>query len=1358
VAAVLRISNRNTKAILKNLCAGLPALLVGLVLLGGGVSPAAAEDVCIYPQLQILLPGEEPAPHTPTGKTGSPLAQTVGIPFQVRVRACTGDWETHPGVNHVINISSTDDQANLPLDTPLTRGELTTWVTLNSLGDFTITARDLSDGQHFSDTSPLVRVQEPETPATYLDITEVPRDQRAGQPVYLTISARRQDGSLDLTQGGVVNLHQLTSLGQGVVSPGSIQLEDGTWSGNVTFFLADPTETSRGSVILKARHLDDELEGLSNSFHVAPGPYSRLLVIAPGQNWTPWIVGGLNGAPEQQWADDEFHVDVYATDEWWNRVDVSDVVQLETGDASAIIPPATPLFQGHRTFPITLRTPGQWFLAVSDTDQPEIGGMVSDAVPVWYSHLQVLLPGELAAPGTETGKIGAPEPQVAGVPFSVVIRACNRNFEPVPTDRVVVRLGSTDHTAALPAAAPMHNGQLVARVTLNSAGSFTFTAEDIEGPEYYTTTTGPVTVTGSTGVVAGFAIEPIDGPLVAGQPVDVSLTAVDADGFRVHGSSGSVNLAQLVLEEPFSVEPAQITISEGAWSGQVTFFHAELSRDTHPEGHCLLQAASPADAALTGRSNRFQVAPGPLDRLQIVLPGQTLELGGGQVMGAPAAQTAGIPFDTEVLANDAWGNLVASGHVVSIDCEDPGASTPVQAALAAGRVTIPVTLGNVGNWTLTASDLTDPEVPPVTSDPVSVLGSSPEFQILPMEEPVTAGEPVTVTIFTVDPQGQVLRDFNGHALLAAETGPRTVSPTQIQFNEGRWSGPVTFYGAADQTTLSCLDYASPPNMGTSQAFQVLPGQFVGLQILLPGQENDGGRDPGHVGEPTEQEAGEAFSITVQAVDSWWNLVPGIDQEITLDSTDPFSDCPPTALLTDGRLTTPLTFKRAGDHTLTAGVAGGAIRSYTSSGFTVQAGPYARLLALAPGEELLSGSESGKTGLPQDQSISRTFRVRVHATDRWWNTVTGTADLISLACTDPMAVYPENFSLLDGYAEVQVKLSSAGYQLVTLTNLNNTEMPPAHTQMRAIESGFHIEAQVQPAQVVAGEPFTLSVRIVNDAGAVMADVNGSVEVSVINSVTQEPGEGELLNGSFQVLQGVRSISQTYTRSEPVVLVVSSPQTGTPGRTNVLTVVPGAPASLDFHETASWVGGRRTTDVTAKVSDSLGNGVPGMPVFFELAHGGGLLDIVNEVTDEQGLALARYTGADVSGSGLIQVAAAGFTTSMMIMTSLMDPGSSGGTISNYPNPFHPDEGSTTVSYVLSRNSSVTLRLFTLSGTLVLQRRYEPGTVGGSQGINEIEWDGRNGEGDLVASGGYILYVEAQDQGETIHQIRRRIAVVR
>ena len=211
--------------------------------------------------------------------------------------------------------------------------------------------------------------------------------------------------------------------------------------------------------------------------------------------------------------------------------------------------------------------------------------------------------------------------------------------------------------------------------------------------------------------------------------------------------------------------------------------------------------------------------------------------------------------------------------------------------------------------------------------------------------------------------------------------------------------------------------------------------------------------------------------------------------------------------------------------------------------------------------------------------------------------------------------------------------------------------------------------------------------------------------------------------------------------------------------IATVVPGEPASLDFHETATWVGGRKSTDINALVADHLGNGIPDVPVIFNFSGDKGSLEILNHITDADGLAKARYTGDDTPGSAMIQVSSVGFTNSMEIQTSLMDPGSSGGTISNYPNPFHPGEaGGTTITYMLSIDAQVNMRLFTLSGTLVFQRDYAAGDMGGLSGINEVDWDGRNGENEYVASGGYILLVEAQSQGETIHKIRRRIAVVR
>ena len=53
---------------------------------------------------------------------------------------------------------------------------------------------------------------------------------------------------------------------------------------------------------------------------------------------------------------------------------------------------------------------------------------------------------------------------------------------------------------------------------------------------------------------------------------------------------------------------------------------------------------------------------------------------------------------------------------------------------------------------------------------------------------------------------------------------------------------------------------------------------------------------------------------------------------------------------------------------------------------------------------------------------------------------------------------------------------------------------------------------------------------------------------------------------------------------------------------------------------------------------------------------------------------------------------------------------------------------------------------------------GLPGGLAGLNEVSWDGLNGKGEVVASGGYIALIEAEGTGETMHVIRRKIAVVR
>ena len=95
-----------------------------------------------------------------------------------------------------------------------------------------------------------------------------------------------------------------------------------------------------------------------------------------------------------------------------------------------------------------------------------------------FARLQVLLPGETAAPGTSSGKTGTPNPQTAGIPFHVTVNACDASWTLVPSVTHTIRILSSDASASLPASAQLVGGTGDFLVILNAGGNFTIYAHD----------------------------------------------------------------------------------------------------------------------------------------------------------------------------------------------------------------------------------------------------------------------------------------------------------------------------------------------------------------------------------------------------------------------------------------------------------------------------------------------------------------------------------------------------------------------------------------------------------------------------------------------------------------------------------------------------------------------------------------------------------------------------------------------------------------------------------------------------------------------------------------------------------------
>ena len=972
-----------------------------------------------------------------------------------------------------------------------------------------------------------------------------------------------------------------------------------------------------------------------------------------------------------------------------------------------------------------------------------------------FTRLQVLLPGESAAPGTSSGKTGSPAAQTAGIPFTVTVRACDASWALVPSVTHSIQILSSDASASLPAAAQLVGGTGSYLVILNAGGNFTISAHDQSD---ITIPDGPSSLVRSI-VLQSLEFSTIPRDQNAGAAFATSITARDPNGDVVTGFSGSVQLKELTSFGDGRISPASVSLTAGQWSGSVTVYRADESDLS--QGNAFVGAEVTGHPTQSGVSNAFVVHPAAFRRLQLVVPGQSPLPGSvSGITGIAASQAAGRSFTVTVYATDDYWNQVSNGDAVRVASATDPADTPVNGNLAAGFRQFAFTLMTVGTQTLTVTDQTNSGITSMTSAGIQVIPSAADHFAFPaIPSPQVAGVPATITVRAVDASGNTVYDYAGDAVLAANTGSGTSTPTLITFVAGVWTGPVTFFGAGSSVRLTCTDFSTPAATGTSGTITVNPGSFTKLQIILPGETAKGGTADGKDGAPYAQTAGTPFPITIRAVDAYWNVVSGIGDRVALTSSDAFAGLPAETTLVSGQLTFPGRLYKSGTQTISVSdVDNSGIQGNTSGNVMITGGSFARVLVLAPGESPAPGTSSGRTGTATGQSINYAFTLTVLATDQWWNPVTGPTDVVHIASGDPMAQIPANQAMVNGRADMNIRLSTGGFQQITVSDVTNPSRTGSTTVVEAISSGFHLEASVAPSTAQAGSPFTLTVRVKNDAGSIIQEVNSFVTVEVQNASTQTAGRGTLQTTQFQLIQGQRSISETYTFSEPIILIAHDDAGNAPASSNIITITPGAPSAVRLASSPSWVGGNKHATLTARVVDAYENGVPDRPMSFALLSGLGTLTAIDSLTDANGDARADFLSPRDPEVDRIQASSSGFTQTLDLEVALVDPTAGGGFATNYPNPFHAGSEGTTIAYKLDDFATVTLRVFTNSGSLVRRVVFDRGMPGGNPGSNAWVWDGRNGKGEVVASGGYVVLIEAQGQGSTLHVIRRKVAVVR
>jgi hypothetical protein len=91
-----------------------------------------------------------------------------------------------------------------------------------------------------------------------------------------------------------------------------------------------------------------------------------------------------------------------------------------------------------------------------------------------------------------------------------------------------------------------------------------------------------------------------------------------------------------------------------------------------------------------------------------------------------------------------------------------------------------------------------------------------------------------------------------------------------------------------------------------------------------------------------------------------------------------------------------------------------------------------------------------------------------------------------------------------------------------------------------------------------------------------------------------------------------------------------------------------------------------------------------------------------------------------------------------------------VTNWPNPFNPNKKKTKIRYRLGRQAdSVTIRIYDITGALVRELDGTCNAEGSSvwNKYNDVEWDGRNGRGDMVLNGVYPFEVMVESGNKTV-----------
>lgn len=842
---------------------------------------------------------------------------------------------------------------------------------------------------------------------------------------------------------------------------------------------------------------------------VNPSTAAQLQVLLPGEAAAPGTITGKTGSPAAQIAGAAFTVRVYSVDACWNIAPSSDFVHLGSSDPNASMPPNAALSNGMQLLSVTLNSIGTSVFTATDLSSSGVTNGSSSTVTVSagkFTQLQLLAPGETAAPGTPSGKTGIPLPHSAGVAFPMVVNAVDADWNVVNTVTDTLHFTSSDGLAVLPGNAPLVGGTGVFSVSLSSEGSQTVTVSDVSDGTRLASTSAVIRVgvadvypaTGGASMSAdttGGAFTPLTGPAIA------------------EGSAGNIGSGTLILSVPagFVINTGNVvmvTVS-GAGEGSDVVLASSTATVSSTSIQVTVNTPSSSNRASTLTWSGIQVRPSsgtPLAGGHLYRSGTAIlsgvpsesdfglltELAGTSsrltVQTQPSsAASAGTVFAQQpvITIEDQFGNVQSTDNSTVISASRGAGSGVLQgtlSALAVNGVASFANLSHLVSGTITVSFST-PGLSGATSGDIVVSPASASLlTFLHPPSDTGAGDVISpaVTLQVKDAYGNTVSTSGVPVTIILNSGTGLLGGTTTNLTDA--SGLATFNNLTmEQAGVKKLEAnASGLASVTSGVFTIYPAAASRLKFLQ---------------QPSDAVAGSPLSpaITVKLEDVFGNTVTNSGVPVYLSLSTGGGTLQGTISGTTGpggsAEFSDLMMTAAGAKALMASSTG--LLSTVSSVFIIMPADYTRVQLLVPGETAAPGTITGKTGIPLLQAEGVAFTTTVNAVDNYWNVIGTITNMVDLYSSDTRATLPSALALSGGTTTLVAKFNTGGLQTLSAEDISN----------------LNIDDDTSPDITVTRNTFTLQVISPHGYATPAPGLyTNTLEMTLTNSVTGTDTQG------------------------------------------------------------------------------------------------------------------------------------------------------------------------------------------------------------------------------------------------------------